>query len=187
MSECFCRSSAEATPDRPAPAAQPAIPTDQAAWGLADQRMASAPGAADTFDRQSRRVQFADALHDGDPRKAAGPADQGHPAIANLRRFGGGQHSPGPLVKVRPEMLQLPAHISKRYHALMDNITPLSCKGYLLTTPYLPPSAGIISNDGESYSLRLRQSSPKIGHWIYSMSSLGDAALSSVLISFCNP
>jgi hypothetical protein len=33
-------------------------------------------------------------------------------------------------------MLQLPAHISKRYHAVMDNITPVSCKCYLLTPPY---------------------------------------------------
>jgi hypothetical protein len=40
-------------------------------------------------------------------------------------------------------MLQLPAHISKRYHAVMDNITPVSCKCYLLTPPYILTASNV--------------------------------------------
>jgi hypothetical protein len=51
----------------------------------------------------------------------------------------------------------------------------------------LPPSAGIISNNGESYLLRLRQFSPNLGHWKISMSEFGGVAFSSILIAYCDP
>ena len=102
---------------------------------LLDQRTAPTSRATDAFGWQGWALQFPDTFHDSDPREAAGPADQRHPAIADLRRFGGGQHSPRAFVKVRPEIAQLPPYIPQRYHAPKDAMARLSCKCYLLTAP----------------------------------------------------
>ncbi len=49
---------------------------------MPDQRMPSAARTADAFRGQGGRIQFLNALHDGDPGQPAGPADQRHSAVA---------------------------------------------------------------------------------------------------------
>ncbi len=104
-----------------------------------DQRMPSAAHVADALQRQGGRIQFLNAFHDGDTRQSAGTADQRHPAVAQLRGFGGGQHPSRSFIKMRPETLQFPPHCLQQYHGRKNSITLRSCKCYLFPLPNRGP------------------------------------------------
>ena len=98
------------------------------------------PGRRTRSSGKGELGQFADPLGDGNPRQPAGAADHRHAAISYSQRFRSRQHTPGPLIEMRPYQHQFVTNVSNRNHAaIKDSMDEPSCKCYLLTRSKFAP------------------------------------------------